>query len=233
MKNLDKLQDLHQLLKRTRENSFILKAIAALLDSPYNIDLQINAAGLAHADALPPEHKYFLWESMERERPEWASACIDKIVNPGDDRRTPWIAACALLDIDPAPVLEEIRKYSPTLVGTWDMEGADSCGLMLARPEAGSFDCCFYVGWGLRPETGRIVRLDFIESVQPITQPYETWLSRIHSECLVRDSFWASLPTGWGYTNKEWKSFWVEKPFYRDPFGFGYTRDIRKRLGLS
>ena len=222
---MKELENLCARLAKTRENEPVRLALEAVLLSPDALDLQINALGLAHQANWLPNRKRVLWQAFAVGGEPWADRCVTRILAPGGDAS----AVCALLNAPALVALKRIRACSPDLVAVWDVNGAPSCGLGLARHGADRFDHYFYVGWEPGQET--VQRLEYIPSIQPPPGQEAQPLHRINGPCRVTGGCWAELPYAFGY--------WTG---YRDFAGsastgdlepHGFTASLRRQLGYD
>jgi hypothetical protein len=223
---MEKIKQLHKRLEHSGKDLPVFEAVTTLLRSPDDIDLQINALGIAHLENWLPNRKRVFWDTFNIRDQTWTKQCVNRIIQAKGDK----FAACSLLNSDVLLTLREVQRHSPDFVMVWDVQGGKTCGIGLAKYRRKRLDNYFYVGWKPDEENETVVRIDYISSILFPRGTKERYLNRIEGDCRIQNAFWAELPYRFGYRESALRSF--EHPeYYRKPFGV--TKKIQQQLGLQ
>jgi hypothetical protein len=221
---MKELEALYRRLAKRGTQPAVLAALSALLESPSDMDRQIDVLGSAHLARWPTSRKRIFWETFPIASQAWIRQCITRAFQHRGDRH----ALCALLKSDAFLVLREAKQYSPDLAVVWDARGAHSCGLGLAAWKGHVIAGYFYVGWVPEGDES-VVRVDYTERIDPPGSSATRRLDWIEGESHLSNWFWAELPCGYGFHDSYVRSF-ERSEWHRQPLGS--TKRIRERLGL-
>ncbi len=190
---------------------------------PDSLDLQIDVIGAAHQANWLPNRKRVLWRSFPVHTEQWVSRCVERVIEATYD----FNALYALLNTNMLLAAQTIQAYSPDLVLVWDVNGAEACGIGLARHQNHVFNRYFYIGW--HPNKDTLSRIDFISHINPPPDYKDSRLDEIPDECKMTGGFWAELPYGFGY----WEGYrmFSYPPISLKPYGF--TDTLRHQLGYE
>ena len=220
---MEDLKKLHARLEATGKDASVLAALEALLAAPDDLDSQINVLGASHQANWLPNRKRILWRSFPVHTEQWVSRCVKRVIGAAHD----FNALYALLNANTLLVAQAIQAYSPDLVLVWDVNGAEACGIGLARYQDHLFKHYFYIGW--HPGEDTLRRIDFISDIEPPSHHKGSRLDEVPDKCKMTNGFWAELPYGFG----DWEGYRMFSylPIHREPYGF--TDMLRRQLGYE
>ncbi len=207
-------------LEAAGKDASVLAALEALLAAPDDLDLQIDVLGVSHQANWLPNRKQVLWRSFPVHTEQWVSRCVKRVIEAAND----FNALYALLNTNTLLAAQAIQAYSPDLVLVWDVNGAEVCGIGLARHQGHLFKHYFYIGW--LPNEDTVRGIEFISCIETPIDCQGSRLDEIPDKCKTTGGFWAALPYGFGYSegHRRFSSLPTLKPH-------GFTDTLRRQLG--
>ena len=220
---MEKLKKLCRKLEAAGKDASVRAALEALLAAPDDLDLQIDVLGAAHqANWLPNQRRVF-WQDFPINTERWVSLCVERVIKAAND----YNALYALRNTNTLLAARAIQAYSPDLVLVWDVNGAEACGIGLARHQDHLFKHYFYIGW--QPTKDTLKRIEYIPDIEPPLGYECSRLDEIPDECKTTGGFWAELPYGFGH--------WEDRRVFSHPAAhlkpYGSTDTLRRQLGYQ